>query len=63
MEKNYIRKTLVIGVLFLFLGASATLGSARLEWSDNFDSYANDQYLEDGSPGDGGWSGWGIPPT
>jgi hypothetical protein len=48
--------------LFLFLGASATLGvSANLAWSDNFNSYANDQYLEDGSPGDGGWQGWGNP--
>ncbi|HWR28041.1 MAG TPA: PKD domain-containing protein [Candidatus Thermoplasmatota archaeon] len=62
MEKKYISKLLVIGVLFLFLGASATLGSANRAWADNFNSYANDQYLEDGSPGDGGWAGWGIPP-
>lgn len=62
MEKNYIRKTLVIGVLFLFLGASATLASANLVWSDNFDTYANDQFL-DGGADDGGWVGWGSAPA
>ena len=61
MKKSCSRKILVIGLVFLFLGASATLGSANLAWSDNFDSYAPDQYLEDGSPGDGYWQGWGIP--
>ncbi len=29
MEKNYKRKMLVIGVLFLFLGASATLTAVQ----------------------------------
>ena len=61
MKTSCSRKILVIGLLFLFLGASATLGSANRAWSDNFNSYANDQYLEDGSTGDGGWQGWGIP--
>jgi hypothetical protein len=55
MEKSYIRKILVIGVLFLFLGASATIGvSARGPWSDNFDSYTAGTPLH----GQGGWAGW-----
>jgi len=55
---------LVIGLLFLFLGASATIGvSAKMNWSDNFDSYANDQFLDDFSTGDGGWGGWGAVPA
>jgi hypothetical protein len=59
MENSYKRKMLVIGVLFLFLGASATVGvSANFIWSDNFDSYTNGQFL-DGTPDDGGWEGWG----
>jgi hypothetical protein len=55
MEKNYKRKMLVIGVLFLFLGASTTLSvSAMGPWSDNFDSYAAGSALH----GQGGWHGW-----
>jgi hypothetical protein len=62
MKKDISRKILVIGVLFLFLGASATLCvSANRAWSDNFDSYTNDQFL-DGGAEDGGWEGWGNPP-
>jgi phage baseplate assembly protein gpV len=61
MEKK-LSKILVIGTLFLFLGASATLGSANLVWSDNFDSYTNDQFL-DGGGDDGGWEGWGDVPS
>ncbi len=57
MEKNYIRKMLVIGVLFLFLGASALHVSAIGPWSDNFDSYTDGQLL-DGTSDDGGWVGW-----
>jgi hypothetical protein len=64
MEKSYRRKMLVIGVLFLFLGASATLcvSAASRTWSDNFDSYTNGQLL-DGTPDDGGWKGWGNDPA
>jgi hypothetical protein len=62
MEKNYKRKMLVIGVLFLFLGASATLCvSAVGPWSDNFDSYTDGQLL-DGTSDDGGWQGWASNP-
>jgi hypothetical protein len=57
MEKRYIRKGLVIGVLFLFLGASATLGVSAGAWADNFDTYTLGQLL-DGGPDDGGWEGW-----
>jgi len=55
MKKNYKRKMLVIGVLFLFLGASATLFvSARAPWTENFDSYTAGSALH----GQGGWHGW-----
>jgi hypothetical protein len=55
MDKSYKRKMLVIGVMFLFLGASATLSaSARGPWSDNFDSYVTGSALH----GQGGWAGW-----
>jgi len=58
MKKSCSRKILVIGLITLFLGASATLGvSAKGPWSDNFDSYTNGQLL-DGTPDDGGWVGW-----
>ena len=33
-----------------------TIGGGR-SWSDNFDSYVLDQFL-DGTPDDGGWKGW-----
>lgn len=62
MEKKSISKLLAIGVLFLFLGASATLASANLAWSDNFDSYTNGQLL-DGTSDDGGWTGWNNDPA
>jgi hypothetical protein len=62
MEKSISRKILVIGLLFLFLGASATLGvSANRAWADNFDSYTEGQKL-DGTPDDGGWIGWANNP-
>lgn len=55
MERNYKRKMLVIGVVFLFLGASATLCvNARAPWTENFDSYATGSALH----GQGGWHGW-----
>ena len=60
MEKNYKRKMLVIGVLFLFLGASTTLTvSAMGPWTENFDSYAAGSALE----GQGGWHGWDADPA
>jgi hypothetical protein len=63
MEKNYKRKMLVIGVLFLFLGAGTTMMvSADRAWFDNFDSYLNGQLL-DGTADDGGWEGWAQAPA
>jgi hypothetical protein len=60
MEKNS-KRMLVIGIMFLFLGASATVsaGSRRGPWSDNFDSYATGSPLE----GQGGWHGWDADPA
>ncbi len=57
MEKKFMRKIVVIGAFFLFLGASVTLGASARAWTDNFDSYANGQFL-DGGADDGGWKGW-----
>jgi hypothetical protein len=58
MKTSCSRKILVIGLIFLFLGASATLGvAANRAWSDNFDSYTDGQLL-DGTGDDGGWVGW-----
>lgn len=63
MKTNYKRKMLVIGILFLFLGASATLSvSADGIWGDDFDSYQNGQRL-DGTSDDGGWQGWANDPS
>ena len=73
MEKNYIRKMLVIGVLFLFgagtftttigalntqTGGSGTL-SKGLIWSENFDSYTAGSLLG----GQGGWFPWEENPA
>jgi len=72
MEKRISKKFLVIGLVFLCLGASATIGvtakqgkmdtgyepvASDRSWSDNFDLYANGQIL-DGHADDGGWKGW-----
>ena len=62
MEKNSITKILAIGVIFLFLGASATIGASERAWADNFDGYTNGQLL-DGTPDDGGWTGWADDPA
>jgi len=71
--KNMLRKTWLIGIVILFVGASV-LPSINAEiktkeivpimadWSDNFDSYTNGQYL-DGDPEDGGWHGWAGDPN
>ena len=70
MNKKTILKTLVIGLIAI-LGISGVTSSAISQtkqinhikpvsmpyWSDNFDSYANGQFL-DGGPDDGGWKGW-----
>ena len=63
MEKNHKRTILVIGVLFLVFGASATLNVGAIgPWSDNFDSYSDGQLL-DGTPDDGGWECWAGNPA
>ncbi|MCJ7696964.1 MAG: PKD domain-containing protein, partial [Thermoplasmata archaeon] len=55
MKKSCSRKILVIGLVFLFLGASAVIGvSAKGPWTENFDSYAAGSALH----GQGGWHGW-----
>jgi len=52
-----------MGLLFLFLGASATIGvSANKAWSDNFDTYALGQPLDGLGGNDGGWVGWADNP-
>jgi len=62
MKKSNSRKILVIGLICLFLGASATIGvSASRAWSDNFESYTDGQLL-DGTGDDGGWVGWANNP-
>jgi hypothetical protein len=38
-----------------------TVAPAMTDWSDNFDSYDNNQFL-DGGPDDGGWAGWTDDP-
>ena len=71
MKKNLNTKILVIGIICLFLGASAVASAKQAKttngpimkpmnrnWSDSFDSYTNGQLL-DGTPDDGGWKGWG----
>ena len=70
--KNMLRKTWLIGIVILFIGASVIpsinaevktkeIAPTMADWSDNFDSYENGQYL-DGDPEDGGWHGWdGVP--
>ncbi len=72
MKKNITTKIVVIGLICLFLGASAAVSAKQAtyaapktmdrDWSDNFDSYTNGQLL-DGTPDDGGWKGWGNVPA
>jgi len=70
--KNMLRKTWLIGLVILFIGASvipsinAEIKTKEIvpimaDWSDNFDSYENGQYLN-GDPEDGGWHGWAGDP-
>lgn len=75
---NIYKKYLILGLVVLLIGAIATINvtsqinrvtteiqnssySGR-SWSDNFDSYILDQFL-DGTPDDGGWKGWDNDPA
>ncbi len=75
MNKKTILKTLVIGLITILFISSVTSSAitktkqinnikpvSMPSWSDNFDSYANDQFL-DGTPDDGGWKGWDNIPA
>jgi len=75
MKKPISKKLLVIGVIFLCLGASAIASAKQAtkateqtpkptarDWSDNFDSYTLYQLL-DGGADDGGWKGWDNSPA
>lgn len=62
MKINFKRKIGVLGLFFVFLGASATLGANARFWIENFDSYTNGQFL-DGGADDGGWKGWDNNPS
>jgi hypothetical protein len=61
-KKGLVNKMLVLGILFYFIGASATLVCAKSPWEDSFDSYSTGQFLDGGSD-DGGWKGWGNNPA
>jgi hypothetical protein len=75
MNKKTILKTLVIGLMSLLVLSSITPSASTqmketnnikplsmVDWSDNFDSYTNDQFL-DGGGDDGGWKGWDNAPS
>jgi hypothetical protein len=75
MNKKTILKTLVIGLLTILVTSSLTPSASshikqtnniktlsRAGWSDSFDTYANDQFL-DGGADDGGWKGWDNVPA
>ena len=62
MNQKLIIKAVVAGILLLLVGASMTgvaqmkektIAPTMADWSDNFDSYDNNQFL-DGDPEDGG---------
>jgi len=75
MNNKIFLKTLVIALLSVLVISSITpSASSNIKeinnvktlttmesWSDNFDSYANDQFL-DGDGTDGGWKGWDSVP-
>ena len=76
MEKKFLGKTLVIGLIILFVGASVlpSIGGKmnqsvnisnpqimQCEWEDDFESYSSYQHL-DGGPDDGGWEPWAGDP-
>jgi len=77
MNKNCLGKTLVIGLIVLFVGASVLPGvggkinqfvtinepqTMECDWEDDFESYTLYQFL-DGGPDDGGWEGWAGTPA
>ncbi|MBN1861748.1 MAG: hypothetical protein JW840_09845, partial [Candidatus Thermoplasmatota archaeon] len=62
MKTNFKRKIGVLGLFFVFLGATVTLGANARFWIENFDSYTNGQFL-DGGADDGGWKGWDNNPS
>jgi len=77
MEKTNSKKMLVIGLVLLFLGASATIGVSAYRanmnnqaipspihraWADSFDSYTLGQALDGQGGDDGGWKGWDNNP-
>ena len=76
MRRDILVKTIVVGILAIFLFASvlpvtgSTVKQNKLvikpafspSWSDNFDSYTDGQFL-DGEPDDGGWKGWDNDPA
>ena len=73
--KNKISKTMVIGLIILFVGASITssIGAKITDiksndqvgmapnWFESFDTYTDGQFLDGGSD-DGGWKGWDNTP-
>jgi hypothetical protein len=69
MNKKF-NKTIVMGLIILFVGASVTINLSANEnnelnnpvnmppnWYETFDIYEDGQFL-DGTPDDGGWEGW-----
>ena len=72
------RKYLILGLIFVLIGASiSTSATSQINnssserqissigdrsWTDNFDSYSLNQFL-DGTPDDGGWKGWDSDPA
>lgn len=75
MNKKTILKTLVIGLITILVTSSLTPSASSqikqtnniktfsmADWSDNFDTYTNDQFL-DGGGDDGGWKGWDNDPA
>jgi hypothetical protein len=72
MNKKTICKTLVIGLLSILVLSSITPSASSqiknsvktpsmVDWSDDFELYAIDQFL-DGGVEDGGWKGWDSVP-
>ena len=70
MKNKILGKTMIIGLVILFIGASVTVGanidkrssgpyqSTDLVWEENFDSYD----LGSSMHGQGGWKGWDDNP-
>ena len=76
MRRDNLMKSIVVGLLAIFLVASIIPAAGSIvkqreidinpssypSWSDNFDTYTDGQFL-DGTPDDGGWKGWDNDPT